>query len=118
MRYLASAVLALMTLFSTMTISASDAEARRWHRHHGGGIALGVGAAILGGIALSRHRYYDDDYYYGDYSYGRSYYRPYYGRSYGWGGGYGHRYYRDRRGLGGPAWGRRGHGWAGGRHRY
>ena len=85
-------------------------------------MALGIAGAVLGGIALSRHRYYDDRYYsyYDDYpySYGRRYYRPYYGSVYGWGGG--HRYYgrHDRRGWGGPAWGRRGHGWAGHRRHH
>ena len=118
MRYLATATLALTTIFSTMATTAGDAEARRWHRGHGGAIALGIAGAVIGGIALSRHRYYDDGYYYDDYpyytrpyrsySYGRPYYgRPYYGRSYYYGGRY------DRRGRGGPAWGIRGKGWAG-----
>lgn len=133
MRYLATAALALGTIFSTMTTTASDAEARRWHRHHGGAIALGIAGAVIGGIALSRHRYYND-YYYDDYPYYtrpvRSYYygRPYYGRSYYYGRPYygarsyygGRSYYRsgykyrhfDRRGRGGPAWGMRGKGWS------
>lgn len=59
MRYLASAALALATVSSAMTTSATDAQARRWgHHHHGAGIALGIAGAVLGGIAL-RHRYYD-----------------------------------------------------------
>jgi hypothetical protein len=122
MRYLATAALALTTIFSTMAATASDADARRWHRNHGGAIALGIAGAVIGGIALSnRHRYYDN-YYYDDYPYytrparsyyyGRSYYgRPYYGgRSY-YRGVYGHRHY-DRRGRGGSAWGMRGKGWS------
>lgn len=132
MRYLATAALAVTTIFSTMAATASDADARRWHRNHGGAIALGIAGAVIGGIALSnRHRYYND-YYYDDYPYytrparsfyyGRPYYRGsyYYGRPYTYGrsyyrGGYGHRYY-DRRGRGGPAWGMRGKGWSSERH--
>ncbi len=131
MRYLATAALALTTIFSTMTTTASDAEARRWHRHHGGAIALGIAGAVIGGIALSRHRYYYDDYYYGG---GWDY--PYYRRSYFYGGPrfyggpsfYGRPYYYGRpfygrrviyragprfhrRGWGGPAWGVRGGRW-------
>lgn len=121
MRYLATAALAITTIFSTMAATASDADARRWHRNHGGAIGLGIAGAIIGGIALSnRHRYYDDGYYGG-----RSYYRPYrsysygppyYGRSYYGGrsfyrGGYGSRNY-NRRGRGGSAWGMRGRGWS------
>lgn len=121
MRYLASAALAATTAFAAMTSTAGTAEARRWH--HGAGIGLGIAGAVLGGIALSRYRYYDDPYYYDSYYddypyyYGRPYRRAYYSGFYGgprrfYGGG--HHY---RRGGGGPAWGVRGHGW-GGRHRH
>ena len=127
MRYLATAALALTTIFSTMATTASDAEARRWHRHHGGAIALGIAGAVIGGIALSRHRYYDRYYYGGGWGnpyYRRSYYyggpgfyggpyyygRPFYGRPY-----YGRRVVyrgaRFHRGWGGPAWGVRGGRW-------
>lgn len=126
MRYLATAALALTTVFSTMTTTASDAEARRWNRH-GGAIALGIAGAVIGGIALSRHRYYYDDFYYGGWGrpyYRRSFYyggprfyggpayygRPFYGRPY-----YGRRVFyrgaRFHRGWGGPAWGIRGGRW-------
>lgn len=127
MRYLATAALALGTIFSTMTVTATDADARRWHRHHhGGAIALGIAGAVIGGIALSRHRYYNN-YYYDDYPYyarrsyyygGPSYYgRPYYGGRAYYRGGHNHRYI-DGRGRGGPAWGMRGKGWSGQRHHH
>ncbi len=81
-------LLAAMVAF-TMTVStASDAEARRYHR--GGALAFGIAAAVVGGIALHQsHRRYSrgygyssygyDDYGYDDYPRYRrsySYYRP------------------------------------------
>ncbi|MEQ1717255.1 MAG: hypothetical protein ABL907_14945 [Hyphomicrobium sp.] len=98
MRTLTSIMLALMTAFSAMAFSANDAEARRYRHHGGAALGLGIAAAVIGGIALSRHHrhhrrhyysYYDGDYYP---SYRRNYYysgyRPYYGRSYGRSYGY------------------------------
>lgn len=82
MRTLAAALLAVLTAFSAMTVSASDAEARRY-RHHGGAIAFGVAAAVITGIALSRHhRRHHRRHYYSDYNDDYVYYRPrrhYYG---------------------------------------
>ena len=102
-------LLAAVTAVSAIAISASPADAHRYRRHHGGALAFGVTAAVLAGIALSRHHrhrhyrnyYYSDyDYYPGYYSYRRSYYRPYY--SYGYYGGHRrhHGIYRGHRGMG------------------
>lgn len=91
MRVLASIALALMTAISAMTVSAQNAEARRYR---GGAIAFGVASAVIAGIALSRYnrgyyRYYDDyPYYYGDYD--DYYYAPRRYYSYGY---YGPRVY-------------------------
>jgi hypothetical protein len=73
---LAAAVCALIG-----TTTASSADAYGYRRHHGAGLALGIGSLIVGGIIADnyrRHRYYDDHYYRPNYSYG---YAP---RYYGW----------------------------------
>ncbi len=70
----------LITLFAAVAFSAmalvstaGNAEARRWHRGYGGGIAAAViGSALIYGLAHRHHRrhyysYYDDGYGYGYY---------------------------------------------------
>lgn len=78
-----------------------EAQAHRY-RHNGDGVAVGVAAAVIGGILLSQigrrhHRhYYYDDYGYDDYDYGY-YSRPRYYSSYSY---YPRRHYRAGWGLG------------------
>ena len=83
MRRFTSVVLALTVAASALSFEAKPADAG-WRHHHGGGLAFGIAAATIAGIALSgHHRYYYDDYpyYYDDYPYytyrRHHYYRPY-----------------------------------------
>ena len=82
---------------------AVPADARSWHRHHGGDdTALAIGAGIVGlgiGVALASDHGRGRRYSYGyDPYYGSSYgYDPYYGSYYGrpfYGAYYGYRSYR------------------------
>ena len=43
------AALSALAIGGTLLASAAPAEARSWHRHHGGAVAVGV----LGGLALA-----------------------------------------------------------------
>jgi hypothetical protein len=88
-----AAAIALLVSITT----APQAEAGGYGRHHGGGLALGIGSLIVGGIIADRHyRHRSRSYYYGN-----SYYEPNYGyyggRSYSYGGRRHHRQYGHRR---------------------
>lgn len=102
MRKIAAAALAALTAFSAAGLTATGAEAHRY-RNRDGAIAVGVAAAVIAGIALSRHhrhhRYYDDAYYDDGYYYApRRIYRSYgyypRSRSYAYGSFHGGRHYR------------------------
>lgn len=101
MRFIATSALALVTIFSAMTATATNADARRWRGDRGAAIALGV-ASVIAGIAISRANrysyyddgYYDDDYYYAPRRYRSYYYGGYAPRTYYYGGYYPrHSYY-------------------------
>lgn len=74
-----SAVIATALAALVGTSMTTSAEAR-WRGHHGGGLALGIGALVVAGILASQHHRHHRHYYY----YSSSYYQPYYGY-------YGHR---------------------------
>ncbi len=73
-----SAVIATALAALVGTSMTTSAEAR-WRGHHGGGLALGIGALVVAGILASQHHRHHRHYYYSS-----SYYQPYYGY-------YGHR---------------------------
>ena len=60
---------------ATLGTSLMTTPAEAGRRHHGAGLALGIGALVLGS-ALA-HRHYRPRYYYTDSYYYRPYYRPY-----------------------------------------
>lgn len=70
-----AALMAVALAGLTAISSAMPAEARGWRRHGGAGLALGIGALVVGSILAHRHyrhRYYNTYYAptYGYYSYG------------------------------------------------
>jgi hypothetical protein len=61
--------------------AVTDVRYRRWgggygRRHYGRGVALGLGAAIVGGIIANEIYRPRPGYYYDDYAYDGPYYRP------------------------------------------